>query len=108
MAPVADPSNSLASVHGLTRDIIERQGLGPEWAFDVVTIDETNTVIDLAEVSRRVRGAKAGLVMLIGVQSNQFPRALDIARPLLADGVQVVVERGIPASAGMTQLVDGA
>jgi hypothetical protein len=30
-----------------------------------------------------------GLVALVGVQSNQFPRALDIARPLRADGVPV-------------------
>nr|WP_295886064.1 radical SAM protein [uncultured Devosia sp.] len=85
------PSNSLASVHGLTRDIIDRQALGPDWDFDVVTIDETNTVIDVAAISRQVRAADVGLVMLIGVQSNQFPRALDIARPLLADGVQVAI-----------------
>jgi radical SAM superfamily enzyme YgiQ (UPF0313 family) len=99
------PSNSLASVHGLTRDIIERQALGSEWVFDVVTIDETNTVIDAADVSRRVRGAEAGLVMLIGVQSNQFPRALDIARPLLADGVQVAIG-GFHVS-GVTSMLNG-
>src|SRR6185437_7452964 len=29
------------------------------------------------------------MVMLVGVQSNQFPRALDIARPLRARGIQV-------------------
>ena len=29
------------------------------------------------------------MVMLTGVQSNQFPRALDIARPLRARGIQV-------------------
>ena len=32
-----------------------------------------------------------GLVALVGVQSNQFPRALDIARPLRADGVPVII-----------------
>ena len=32
-----------------------------------------------------------GMVMLVGVQSNQFPRALDIARPLRARGIQVGV-----------------
>jgi radical SAM superfamily enzyme YgiQ (UPF0313 family) len=85
------PSNSLASVHGLARDIIDREALGPDWSFDVVTIDETNTIIDVAAISQQVRAADVGLVMLIGVQSNQFPRALDIARPLLADGVQVAI-----------------
>ena len=31
------------------------------------------------------------MVMLTGVQSNQFPRALDIARPLRARGITVAV-----------------
>jgi radical SAM superfamily enzyme YgiQ (UPF0313 family) len=31
------------------------------------------------------------LVILVGVQSNQFPRALDIARPLRARGIAVVI-----------------
>lgn len=85
------PSNSLASVYGLTRDIIDTGALGPEWEFDVVTVDETNTDIDIAETTKRIKQADAGVVMLIGVQSNQFPRAIDIARPLLAQGVQVAI-----------------
>ncbi|MGV8954481.1 MAG: B12-binding domain-containing radical SAM protein [Cypionkella sp.] len=85
------PSNSLASVYGLTRDIMERQVLGADWAFDVVTIDETNTVVDVEDIIAQVRRADTGLVMLIGVQSNQFPRSLDLARPLLAAGVQVAI-----------------
>src|SRR5262249_2932124 len=32
-----------------------------------------------------------GMVGLVGVQSNQFPRALDIARPLRAAGIPVVL-----------------
>ena len=31
------------------------------------------------------------MVGLVGVQSNQFPRALDIARPLRAAGIPVVI-----------------
>ena len=85
------PSNSLASVYGLTRNVIESQVLGDDWDFDVVTIDETNTVIDVQGVIDRVKRADIGLVMLIGVQSNQFPRSLDLARPLLAAGVQVAI-----------------
>lgn len=85
------PSNSLASVYGLTLDIIENKVLGDEWDFDVVTIDETNTIVDIQGVIDRVKQADAGLVMLIGVQSNQFPRSLDLARPLLAADVQVAI-----------------
>ena len=85
------PSNSLASVHGLVRDVIDRKALGEDWAVDVETIDETNTEIDIKAVISECRGADAALVMLIGVQSNQFPRALDIARPLREAGLQVAI-----------------
>src|SRR3954453_14001218 len=37
------------------------------------------------------RTAFFGLVGLVGVQSNQFPRALDIARPLRQAGIPVVI-----------------
>ncbi len=36
-----------------------------------------------------IEAAGAGMVMLTGVQSNQFPRALDLARPLRDRGIQV-------------------
>jgi radical SAM superfamily enzyme YgiQ (UPF0313 family) len=85
------PSNSLASVYGLTLDIIENKVVGEEWEFDVVTIDETNTIIDVQRVIERSKQADAALVMLIGVQSNQFPRSIDLARPLLAADIQVAI-----------------
>ena len=37
------------------------------------------------------RNMNFGMVGLVGVQSNQFPRALDIARPLRAAGITVVI-----------------
>jgi len=85
------PSNSLASVYGLTMDIVERNVLGQDWTFEVEAIDETNTEVRVGDVAKQVQAADAGLVMLIGVQSNQFPRALDIARPLRERGIQVAI-----------------
>jgi hypothetical protein len=38
-----------------------------------------------------IRDAGCGMVMLVGVQSNQFPRALDLARPLRACGLTVAI-----------------
>src|SRR5690606_28143373 len=70
---------------------IDREAMGPGWDFDVHPIDETNTEVDVRAIAEEVRSADGGLVMLIGVQSNQFPRALDIARPLLAAGIQVAI-----------------
>ncbi len=83
------PSNSLASVHGLAMDFSSRKGLGPEWEMDLVAIDETNTYVDPDDLARRIKAADAGMLMLIGVQSNQFPRALDIAEDFVAAGVPV-------------------
>ncbi|MBU1305783.1 MAG: radical SAM protein [Alphaproteobacteria bacterium] len=83
------PSNSLAAVYGLVRDCIDRQVLGPDVQFDVQVIDETNTEVHVGRIAAQLEAADVGMVMLVGVQSNQFPRALDIARPLRARGIQV-------------------
>src|SRR4051812_27074586 len=84
------PSNSLAAVYGLAADCAERQVLGPDVDIDVTVIDETNTYVDLkALLALFERHAGFGLVALIGVPSNQYPRALGIARPFRSAGVQV-------------------
>lgn len=86
------PSNSLAAVNGIARDCIERQVLGPNVKINLVTIDETNTHIVPDQIARdlRKRGAKA-LIGLIGVQSNQFNRSLDMAREFRALGLPVMI-----------------
>src|SRR4028119_1447526 len=43
------------------------------------------------------------MVMLVGVQSNQFPRALDLARPLRERGIQVALG-GFHASGTLSML----
>jgi hypothetical protein len=86
------PSNSLAAVYGLAADAAERQVLGPDVAIDISVIDETNTrvkVDKLIDLFRRHVGF--GLVGFVGVQSNQFPRTLDLARPLRAANIPVAV-----------------
>ncbi|MDC7786835.1 radical SAM protein [Rhodoplanes sp. TEM] len=86
------PANSLACVHALAADAAERQVLGPDVTFDITAVDETNTRIRVDEiVARMKRHGGFGLVGLVGVQSNQFPRAMDIARPLRAAGVPVMI-----------------
>jgi radical SAM family protein len=86
----AIPSNSLAVLYGLALDCIERQVLGPGVEIEVTALDETNTRIKPKHVAGMI-GPGGGLVCLVGVQSNQFPRAMDIARPLRAAGVQVCI-----------------
>jgi radical SAM superfamily enzyme YgiQ (UPF0313 family) len=86
------PSNSLASVYGCAVDSAERRVLGPDIDFDIDPIDETNTRVNVpAIVARLRRHGNFGLVALVGVQSNQYPRALDIARPLREAGIAVAI-----------------
>jgi radical SAM superfamily enzyme YgiQ (UPF0313 family) len=86
------PSNSLAALYGLAIDAVERQVLGPDVCIDVTPIDETNTRIKPKQIIAHLKRCGGfGLVGLVGVQSNQFPRAMDIARPLRAAGVPVVI-----------------
>lgn len=86
------PSNSLAAVNGIARDCAARQVLGPDVRINLTTIDETNTHVVPRRIARDIkrRGAKA-LIGLIGVQSNQYDRALDMAREFRAHGLPVMI-----------------
>src|SRR5712692_4376278 len=100
------PSNSLAAVYGIAADCAERQVLGPGVAIDIEAIDETSTRVDLRGLIRRFgRHGGFGLVALVGVQSNQYPRALDIARPLREAGIAVAIG-GFHVS-GCLSMLDG-
>ena len=86
------PSNSLAAVYSLAMDASERGVLGPDITIDVTAIDETNTRVRPAEIVKRIKSQGGfGMVGLIGVQSNEFPRAMDICRPLREAGIQVMI-----------------
>src|SRR5271156_4067427 len=88
----AIPSNTLASLNGLAEDAARRQVLGPDVTVRFHTFDETNQRVRPARIIRAIR--KAGgraLIGLVGVQSNQFPRAVDLARPFRAVGLPVCI-----------------
>ena len=86
------PSNTLAAIYGIAADCAERQVLGPDTAIDIEVIDETNTRVDVPALLARFRShGNFGLIGLVGVQSNQYPRALDIARPFRAAGIGVAM-----------------
>src|SRR6185312_433473 len=70
-------------------DCAERQILGSDVTLDIHVYDETNTRIHPDRLAAMIEAAGDGMVMLTGVQSNQFPRALDLARPLRARGIKV-------------------
>lgn len=85
------PSNSLASVYGLLKECAEGFVLGPDTDIEIEAYDECNTVIDVKRAARDIRAAGRGFIGLVGVQSNQFPRALDLTRQFRQAGVPVVI-----------------
>ena len=77
----AIPSNSLAALYGLARDCARaarprrrRRDGDPSVRRDEHAHPSRNDWRGMIE------DAGAGMVMLVGVQSNQFPRALDLAQ----------------------------
>jgi hypothetical protein len=86
------PSNTMAVLNGIVLDCIERRVLGEDVDIEVTAVDETNTRIKPDEMIREIQACGGmGLVGLVGVQSNQFPRAVDIARPLRAANIPVCI-----------------
>ncbi|MBX5166633.1 MULTISPECIES: radical SAM protein [unclassified Rhizobium] len=100
------PSNSLAALYGIAAECAERQVLGPDTAIDITVIDETNTRIDVAGLLAQFkRHDNFGMISLVGVQTNQYPRALDIARPFREAGLPVSIG-GFHVS-GCLSMLDG-
>jgi hypothetical protein len=86
------PSNSLACLYALVHDVGQSRVLGDDVEVVVNAYDESNKVIPVRRILRRVRkGGGRGLVLLAGVQSNQFPRAADLARQFRAAGLAVAI-----------------
>ena len=86
----AIPANTLACVHGLAEEARARNVLGPETEIRIHDIDETNTRVRPDRIARMIRrDGGLGLIALVGVQSNQFPRAVDIAKPFLSAKIPV-------------------
>jgi radical SAM superfamily enzyme YgiQ (UPF0313 family) len=85
------PSNTLSCLNGLTHDAVESGALGPV-SVRVHAFDEAVDRVDPRRLGRKLRrpGTKV-LVALAGVQTNQFPRAQDLARQFKAEGFDVMI-----------------
>jgi hypothetical protein len=88
----AIPSNTLACLNGLAEDVRRRQVLGRDVDIRIHTFDETNRRVRPDQIIKMIKadGGRA-LIGLVGVQSNQFPRAVDLARPFLAAGLPLCI-----------------
>ncbi len=84
-------SNTLSQMATLTRDIVNSpffKGI----PVHVHAIDEAYENVPVKDIlTRSRRPGVRSIVMLVGVQSNQFPRAMDIASWFLPHGVPVLI-----------------
>ena len=89
----AIPSNTLACLNGLAEDAQRRQVLGRECRRSgcTPTTRPTGACGPTASSATIRRSGGKALIALVGVQSNQFPRAVDLARPFLAAGLPVAI-----------------
>lgn len=85
------PSNTLSCLTSLTEDVIASGDLGG-LEVHLERVDETVARVDPRALGRRHRrdGTKV-VVGLVGVQTNQFPRAQDLARQFKAEGFEVII-----------------
>ncbi|MBI1808090.1 MAG: radical SAM protein [Ignavibacteria bacterium] len=84
-------SNTLTQMGTLTRDLVNYpffKGV----SLNVRLIDEAIQRVPVKEIVRRskITGVKS-IVMLVGVQSNQYPRAQDIALRFLPHNIPVLI-----------------
>ncbi len=85
------PSNTLSCLNSLTVDAVRQGALG-HLDVRVEIIDEIVSKVDPRRLGRRFRRHDTKAVVgLVGVQTNQFPRAQDLARQFKAEGFDVMI-----------------
>ncbi len=100
-------SNSLACLYALTKDVCdERQVLGTDVECAIHLFDETIQKVPVKKLSRRIlkQGDRA-LVCMVGVQTNQYARALDLALEFKAKGFNCMIG-GFHVSGSLKMLPD--
>jgi len=86
------PSNTLACLSSLTEDLNRRKVLGNGLEIKIKILDDTVQKLPIDKIIRsNKRPYCRTVIALVGVQSNQFPRAADIARRFRAGGLPVLI-----------------
>ncbi len=86
------PSNSLACLYTLTKDVVSSHLLGEDCQIRIDAYDESNTRIPVRKIIHMIKKANGkGVVCLVGVQTNQFPRAMDLSRRFRREGIRTLI-----------------
>ena len=86
------PSNTLSCLYGLSEDVRERGVFGEDLKWTTELIDDTVQPIPYKAAIRASRRKDTKVIVcLVGVQTNQFPRAADIAMNFRKAGISVLI-----------------
>lgn len=86
------PSNTLACLYTIADEVKIAGRLGAEVDLSIDVYDEINQRIPVQKIIRRLTAQNtSGVICLAGVQSNQFPRAVDLARSFREAGLPVMI-----------------
>jgi radical SAM superfamily enzyme YgiQ (UPF0313 family) len=102
------PSNTIACLYSLTEDVKKREALGSGVEISLEIFDETVEKIPVDRIMRSGHVSSCRTIVgLVGVQSNQFPRAADLARRFRQGGLPVMIG-GFHVSASTALLPGGS
>lgn len=86
------PSNSLACLYAITKKVGLSDDLGEQIDLVIDVYDETNQKIPISKILKQFQVSNVrGVVCMVGVQTNQFPRAVDLSRSFLAKNIPVLI-----------------
>ncbi len=85
-------SNSMAVMNALTEQAERAKVLGPDVEIITHYYDETVRRIQIKRLVREVRlGIDRSIVCMVGVQTNQFTRAVDLGKEFMTYGFKVMI-----------------
>jgi radical SAM superfamily enzyme YgiQ (UPF0313 family) len=87
------PSNTLSTLFSLTEDQHRSGALGDGLEVRTTVIDETVQMVPVRRILRRANRQRdtRTVIALVGVQTNQFPRASDLALQFRDGGLPVMI-----------------
>lgn len=85
------PAQSLPVVNGIILDANERKIFGENIEIETKLIDEITHTVDIKKEAKWLKEAKRFALMLIGVQTNQYPRSIDLAKEFILNGIPAII-----------------
>lgn len=98
-------ANVLSVVAGIVVDAGRRKCLGPDVTIETRLIDEVAEIVRPKKLADWASQFDKTVVFLVGVQTSQFPRALDMARQFTDLGIPVIAG-GFHVSGAMAMVPD--